>query len=113
MTLNGLGRVPTLDELLTNPGKVASLTPEAAQTLLIGLASIHPILIQRALMGGTSGPVEDELLTIPAVAKRLKISEYKAYELARQGILRSVRLGKSVRVRPVDLSAYVAQQGGC
>ncbi|NOU09373.1 MAG: helix-turn-helix domain-containing protein [Nitrospira sp.] len=63
-------------------------------------------------MGLSTGQAEDGLLTIPEVAKRLKVSEYRAYELARQGVLKSVRLGKSVRVKPEDLTYYLAQQGG-
>jgi excisionase family DNA binding protein len=110
--MNSLTSVPTIDELLKNPAKVAAVTPETAQALLIGLASIQPLLIQRALMGLSPGQAEDGLLTIPDVAARLKLSTYRAYELARQGVLKSVRLGKSVRVKPEDVAAYIAQQGG-
>jgi excisionase family DNA binding protein len=99
-----------LDSLLADPGKAATLLPEAAQALLIGLASIQPLLIQRALMGPRNGH-EDLLLTIPQVAERLKISEYRAYELARQGVSKSVRLGKSVRVKPSAVAEYLAKQG--
>ena len=103
--------IPTLDSLMADPGKVVELTPEAAQMLLIGLASLQPLLIQRALMGPQNGQ-EDLLLTIPQVAERLKVSEYRAYELVRQGVLKSVRLGKkSVRVKPAALAEYVAGQG--
>lgn len=100
----------SLDQLLANPVKATTLSPEAAQALLIGLVSLQPILIQRALMGWHNGRQEDELLTMQDVAQRLKVSRYRAYELARQGVLKAVRLGKSVRVRPADLAAYVAQQ---
>lgn len=111
MTRTGPVEVPSLDELLANPGKTSTLSPEAAQAFLIGLASIHPILIQRALMGTLNGQGDSGLLTIKDVAQRLKVSEYRVYELARQGALKSVRLGKSVRVTPADLGAYIAQQG--
>jgi excisionase family DNA binding protein len=53
-----------------------------------------------------------DLLTIPEVAKRLRISEYRAYELARQGVLQSIRLGRSVRVNPAAVADYLARQGG-
>ena len=109
--MNGLVEVPSLDELLANPGKAGTLPPEAAQTLLIGLASIQTLLVQRALMGTQQQQGASELLTIKDVVNRLKISEYRAYELARQGALKSVRLGKSVRVRPSDLDEYIARQG--
>jgi excisionase family DNA binding protein len=53
-------------------------------------------------------------LTIPEVAKRLKVSEYRAYELVRQGEIKKTPLGeKSVRVKPSDLAAYLAKQGDC
>jgi excisionase family DNA binding protein len=104
-------KTSSIDELLNDPAKVALLSPQDAQACLIELASIHPILLQRALTGPRDGHDEDALLTIPQVAKRLKVSEYRAYELARQGTLKSVRLGKSVRVKPADLDDYIARQG--
>ena len=55
---------------------------------------------------------EDGLLTVPQVAERLKVSDYRAYELCRQGTLKSVKLGKSVRVTPEAVVAYVAEHGG-
>lgn len=50
---------------------------------------------------------DDALLTVAQVAKRLQMSEYRVYELTRQGQLKCCRLGKSVRVRVSDVSAYV------
>jgi len=102
----------SLDSLLANPSSIATLPPEMAQQVLICLASIQPILLQRALAVRSVGGDDNELLTIPEVAKRLKVSDYRAYELARQGAFKSVRLGKSVRVKPEDLAAYLAKVGG-
>ncbi len=51
----------------------------------------------------------DPLLTIPHVAKRLAISEGRAYELARQGKLPTLKVGKYVRVEPASLDAWIAQ----
>jgi len=107
-----LTAIPTLDELVANPAKVATLSPEAAQALLIRLVSLQPILIQRALMSPRNGHGADELLTVPEVAQRLKLSPYRAYELCRQGTLKSVRLGKSVRVKPAAVADYLAKHGG-
>lgn len=56
--------------------------------------------------------VNDEtggLLTIPQVAQRLKVSTYRAYELARQGLLPSIKLGKAVRVRVSAIDEYLAK----
>lgn len=103
---------PSLDQLIQDPAKAAILSPEIAQALLIGLASIQPLLVQRALMGSSDKIGEEDLLTIDQVATRLKLSQYRAYELCRQGELKAIRLGKSVRVKPSDLQAYVAQHGG-
>ena len=103
--------IPTLDSLMADPGKAVELAPEAAQMLLIGLVSLQPLLIQRALMGTQGEQGKDLVLTVPEVAKRLKLSTYRVYELARQGCLKSVRLGKSVRVRPSAVAEYLAQQG--
>ncbi|HEX5545694.1 MAG TPA: helix-turn-helix domain-containing protein [Nitrospira sp.] len=103
---------PSLDQLIQDPTKAAILSPEIAQALLIGLASIQPLLVQRALMGSSDKVGEEDLLTVDQVATRLKLSQYRAYELCRQGELKAIRLGKSVRVKPSDLQAYVAQHGG-
>jgi excisionase family DNA binding protein len=104
-------QIPTLDSLLADPGKVFDLSPDAAQILLIGLVSLQPLLVQRALMGTQGEQEKDLVLTVPQVAKRLKLSSYRVYELARRGNLKSVRLGKSVRVRPSAVAEYLAQQG--
>ena len=102
---------PLLDALVADPGKAATLPPETAQALLIMLASIQPVLLQRALTGSRNRHEDDLLLAIPQVAKRLKVSNYRAYELARRGILKSVRLGKSVRVKPSAIDEYVSEHG--
>jgi excisionase family DNA binding protein len=65
----------------------------------------------RMLAGPENGPGAGELLTVPDVAQRLKVSEYRAYELCRQGVLKSVRLGKSVRVTPAAVADYLARHG--
>ena len=96
-----------------DPGTVAALTPEAAQALLIQLAALQPLLIQKALTGTHNGDMAGDLLTVPEVAQRLKLSPYRVYELIRQGHLKRTQLGKkSVRIRPADLAAFVAEQGG-
>ncbi|MBX3347974.1 MAG: helix-turn-helix domain-containing protein [Nitrospira sp.] len=103
---------PSLDQLIQDPAKAAILSPEIAQALLIGLASLQPLLVQRALRGSADSASDEDLLTIGQVAARLKLSQYRAYELCRHGELKAIRLGKSVRVKPSDLHAYMAQHGG-
>jgi excisionase family DNA binding protein len=51
-----------------------------------------------------------KLLTLPQVAKLLQISESFAYRLAQNGEIPAVRMGRSVRVRPVDLERYIEKR---
>jgi excisionase family DNA binding protein len=48
------------------------------------------------------------LLRIEDVADRLTVSRSMAWKLVAAGELRSVRIGRSVRVRPADLEAYLS-----
>ena len=49
----------------------------------------------------------DNLLTGGDVARILKISRSYAYRLMRRGEMPVVRLGRSVRVRPIDLDQFI------
>lgn len=60
-----------------------------------------------AKLGNPQVDQDDRLLTVREVAERLKMSEYRVYELTRQGRLKSCKLGKSVRVRVSAVHAYV------
>jgi excisionase family DNA binding protein len=51
--------------------------------------------------------VPDRLLTADEVAERLSIGLSTAYLLLQRGELPSVRIGRSVRVRPEDLGRFV------
>jgi excisionase family DNA binding protein len=50
--------------------------------------------------------MDSPLLTIPEVAKQLNVPESYAYELARQGKLPTVKIGKYVRVTYEGLKKY-------
>ena len=52
-----------------------------------------------------------EQLTIEEVARILKVSSSRAYELARTGRIPVVRLGRTVRVDPDQLSEWLARGG--
>lgn len=52
-----------------------------------------------------------ELVTIPQVAKLLGVSVQRAYELARCGIIPSVRMGRQVRVDLDCLEEWVRSGG--
>ncbi|MBM4073932.1 MAG: helix-turn-helix domain-containing protein, partial [Planctomycetes bacterium] len=65
-----------------------------------------PVLI--GIVVGTRRADVETLLTIPQTAKILNVPVNYAYELARRGEIKSVKVGpKYVRVRPEDLQAYV------
>ena len=52
---------------------------------------------------------QDGLLTMRQVAAQLNVPESRAYELARQGKLPAVRIGKYVRVSVEALAEYQAK----
>ena len=54
---------------------------------------------------------EDEisLLTGNDVARILKVSRSFAYQLMRQGQIRTVHIGRSMRVRREDLEAFISE----
>jgi excisionase family DNA binding protein len=91
-------------------GKVADVP-----ALLGALERLKAMLWSRmvaASCGATSPQPPDAatLLTMPQVAKRLAIPEGRAYELARQGQLPTVKVGKYVRVPLAELETWVGQQ---
>jgi excisionase family DNA binding protein len=47
------------------------------------------------------------LLTIEDVMKRLRVSRSMAYKLTESGALRSIQIGRCVRVRPADLDRFI------
>lgn len=63
---------------------------------------------ERVAAADQSGPPEPRLLRIDDVADRLAISRSMAWKLVTYGQLRSVRIGRAVRVRPRDLAEYIA-----
>ena len=53
------------------------------------------------------GSVELELLTVPDVARALRVSERQVYLLMESGRLPSVRLGRLRRVAPAALEKFI------
>ncbi len=51
-------------------------------------------------------------LTVVDVAGRLRVSRRVAYELLQGGKIPSYRVGRSIRVKPEDLDAYIDSQSG-
>jgi excisionase family DNA binding protein len=52
-------------------------------------------------------PNMDEILTVPQVARYLKISRSKAYYLVQQKKIPYIRIGRNVRVREADLEKWI------
>jgi excisionase family DNA binding protein len=53
----------------------------------------------------------EPMLTIPQVCEILALSRTSVWKLTSSGTLKCVRIGKSVRVRPSDLDACLAELG--
>lgn len=51
-----------------------------------------------------------ELLTVPEVARRLKLSKSKVYLLCQQGQIPTITLGKSVRIPLDELEEWLRRQ---
>jgi excisionase family DNA binding protein len=52
--------------------------------------------------------MDRRLLRIEEIAERLAVSRSMAWKIIALGQLRSVRIGRAVRVRPHDLEGYLA-----
>ena len=50
-----------------------------------------------------------ELINIEEAAHTTRLSARYLYQLARQGQLPSIRVGRRVRVRPADLDAFITE----
>jgi excisionase family DNA binding protein len=104
---------PKLIDALEVIERAVAAAPLAELPALLG--AVEQIKVAgwgRMFTGPQNGQGPDVLLTVPEVAAKLKLSEYRTYELCRQGILKSVRLGKSVRVKPSAIAEYLVHEGG-
>jgi excisionase family DNA binding protein len=53
---------------------------------------------------------EDIILTIPEVARYLKISKSKIYRLLSKKEIPHIKIGRNVRIRQTDLQTWVEKQ---
>jgi excisionase family DNA binding protein len=114
MSQTPLTDVPTLDSLLADPGKIATLPPITAQALLIGLGCLQPLLIQRALLwpqNGREETIKKNALTAKQVAAILNVKPSFVYEMARQKQLKSYKVGKYLRFKEAAVNDYLAKRG--
>jgi len=54
--------------------------------------------------------LEDPILTIPEVARYLKISKSKIYSLVSREEIPHLKIGRNVRIRCRDLHAWIEKQ---
>lgn len=59
----------------------------------------------------TATAARRQLATVDAVVERLGVSRYRVYELAREGLLPHVRIGKSVRFDMERVEEWIAEGG--
>lgn len=94
---------------------VAEVSPLEAPVLLGELERVKVILWYRILTTPPENahpePMDtDHLLTIPEVADLLSVPRRYAYDLARRRDFPTIRIGKYVRVRLIDLREWVRRK---
>ena len=58
----------------------------------------------------TTSDARGGFLTVAEVAEQLRVSTMTVYRLIHSGDLAAARIGKSYRLRPADLDAFLAQR---
>ena len=83
-------------------------TPVSQIPALIGILAQLQAKAQLKMLSEqkTASDRDGGLLTMRQAAERLNVPESRAYELARQGKLPAVRIGKYVRISTEALTAY-------
>lgn len=79
--------LPTMDQLLADPAKAATLPPEVARTLLCGLAGVLPVLIAQSSQHagqGNSPSTPERFLTVDQAALQFGVSDKWLYRHKRQ-----------------------------
>jgi excisionase family DNA binding protein len=64
----------------------------------------HPLLRRSSLL------MTDEILTLPEVAKLLKVTDKSVYSLAQKGTLPGFKVGGQWRFKRVDIDAWIEEQ---
>jgi excisionase family DNA binding protein len=55
--------------------------------------------------------MDTRLLTLEDLARTLNVSYARAAQLAREGVLPTIRLGRQIRVHPDQLNEFLARGG--
>jgi excisionase family DNA binding protein len=103
----------TLDEIAERPTLATALTPDDAEVLLGACIAVQGALFGRLIAtrgsGGTTAAAP-RFVDAATAAKQWGVPESWIYDQARQGKLRSVRLGHYVRFEPDDLERFIADR---
>lgn len=79
--------IPTMDQMIAEPSRVATLPPEVARTFLISWATVQPLLIMQALkdIGQAEAPTTPErFLTVVETVARFGVTRRWLYAHAKQ-----------------------------
>ena len=78
--------IPTMDQVIAEPSRAATLPPEVARTFLIGWATVQPLLIMQALKDtGQAAPATPErFLTVVETVARFGVTRRWLYAHAKQ-----------------------------
>lgn len=83
----------------------ASCAPPPGTGSLSSVGKVcHPLLRRSSL------PMTDEILTLPEVAKLLKVTDKTVYSLAQKGTLPGFKVGGQWRFKRVDIDAWIEEQ---
>jgi excisionase family DNA binding protein len=52
----------------------------------------------------------EQIYTVPEVARYLKLSKSKVYNLVQRGEIPSIKIGRNVRIRQSDLDQWLDEQ---
>jgi excisionase family DNA binding protein len=92
---------------------------EVAKQFIIAIELLPEWIEQKENLNGESkgkdvgeDSIETRLLTAPDVARILNISKGSAYKLIQLNQIPSIRINRSVRVRPEDLDEFISQNLG-
>lgn len=110
-----LGAVPTLAEVVSDPGKAAALPKEAIAQFRGELARLDTILLTALLSGGRAHslmPDGDRLLDVEAAAQKLGTSPDWLYRHASK-LPFVLRIGKKqLRFSDAGIDRYIADRAG-
>ena len=114
MSGNGLHAIPSLDELLADPAKVTTLPLGEAKVLWLELITLEKAVAMSVLLSQQSDqgePPKKNALTAKQVAGILNVKLSFVHEMARQGKLKSYKLGKHRRFKEAAVNDYLAKNG--